>query len=46
MSQMVIPKKAINSRNRWPIALVAFGVILTLVWIAVLFWIPFWAAGA
>jgi hypothetical protein len=26
--------------NHWPLALIAFGIMLTLVWFAVLVWFP------
>jgi hypothetical protein len=31
--------------KRWPIVIVAFGVVLTLFWIAVLTWLPFRIVG-
>jgi hypothetical protein len=38
---MIDPRKLSDVVSQWPISVVAIGIILTLVWIAIILWIPF-----
>jgi hypothetical protein len=35
-------KKKTTIIARWPVAIIAFGITLTVIWICVLVWLPLW----
>lgn len=38
--QLDLRNKVIKITDQWPLALIIFGGVLTLVWLAVLIWLP------
>jgi hypothetical protein len=40
MQSMIDPRKFRDMVSQWPVSVVAIGFVLTLIWIAILLWIP------